>query len=185
MDRRIQKSKNAIIEAFVKLMAEKNFEQITINEIAERANVNRGTVYLHYTDKYDLLDKCIEEHMDQLFQSCLPDDGNDPFAAKASLLRTFEYLEQNAFFYSTMLTNKGMLTFRNRLLSMTAQSFQDGTEMAPFDQKIKKDVQVQFMASAVVGVIEWWLTNSMPYPAKEMVEQFWLLLERMQVDASA
>lgn len=66
MDRRIQKTKDAIIKAFVELMAEKNFEQITINEIADRADVNRGTVYLHYVDKYDLLDQCIETHLNKL-----------------------------------------------------------------------------------------------------------------------
>lgn len=182
MDRRIKKTKDAIVKAFIELMSEKNFEKITINEIAERANVNRGTVYLHYTDIYDLLDQCIEEHLDRLFQSCSPDGGTDHLTAKASLLRTFEYLEQNAFFYSTMLTNKGILTFRNRLLSMAAQNLQEGIEKVDFDQEIKKDVMVQFLASAAVGVIEWWLTHSMPYPAKEMVEQFWLLLERMQVE---
>lgn len=62
MDRRIQKTQDAIFEAFVGLMAEKNFEQITINGIVDRANVNRGTIYLHYQDKYDLLDQCIATH---------------------------------------------------------------------------------------------------------------------------
>ena len=178
MDRRIQKTKQAIQVAFVELMSEKSFEKITINEIAERANVNRGTVYLHYTDKFDLLDQCMEDHLDRLFQSCLPAGETAGFTAKASLLRTFEYLEQNAFFYSTMLTNQSVVTFRNRLLSMSAQSFQEGFEKNGFDQTLKTDVQVQFLASAAVGVIEWWLTNAMPYPAKDMVEQFWALLDR-------
>jgi AcrR family transcriptional regulator len=184
MDRRIQKTKDAIVKAFIELMSEKNFDQITINEISERANVNRGTVYLHYADKYGLLDQCIEDHLDRLFQSCLPDGGADHFTAKVSILRAFEYLEQNAFFYSTMLKNKGNLSFRNRLLSMIAQTLQEGIDKAGYHQDIKKDVLVQFLASAAVGVIEWWLTHSMPYPAKEMVEQFWLLLERMQVETT-
>ena len=114
MDRRIQKTRNAIIEAFVGLMAEKNFEQLTINEIADRANVNRGTVYLHYVDKYDLLDQCIEIHLNQLFQNCPPGGDTDNFSSKDSMLRMFEYLEQHAFFYSTILTNKGIPAFRNR-----------------------------------------------------------------------
>ncbi|MBS5913907.1 MAG: helix-turn-helix transcriptional regulator, partial [Paenibacillus macerans] len=55
MDRRIAKTRQAIMEAFVMLMGEKSFEKITIQEIADRANVNRGSVYLHFTDKYALL----------------------------------------------------------------------------------------------------------------------------------
>ncbi|MDR3573521.1 MAG: TetR/AcrR family transcriptional regulator [Anaerolineaceae bacterium] len=181
MDRRIQKTKDAILEAFIELMAEKDFEQLTINEIAERANVNRGTVYLHYADKYDLLDQCIETHVNQLVQSCSPEANSADFSSKTSVLRNFEYLEQHAFFYSTMLTNKGIPAFRNQLLTMALQSFRGAIDMSGINQNMNKEVLVQFMASAVVGVLEWWIMHSMPYPAKDMVEQFWILLERLQM----
>ncbi len=181
MDRRIQKTKDAIIEAFVGLMAEKNFEQITINEIADKANVNRGTIYLHYVDKYDLLNQCIENHLNQLFESCYPHEAAADFSSKDSILRTFEYLEQHAFFYSTMLTNKGIPAFRNRLLAMVLHSLREHIDMSGINHDINKEVLAQFMASAVVGVLEWWITRSMPYPPKDMVEQFWLLLECIQI----
>ncbi|MFD0697655.1 TetR/AcrR family transcriptional regulator [Paenibacillus sp. GCM10027628] len=51
------------MNALIHLIGEKDFEKITINEIAERADVNRGTIYSHYSDKYDLLDKCLEAHL--------------------------------------------------------------------------------------------------------------------------
>lgn len=54
MDRRIQKTRQSIMNTFIDLLAEKGFEKITINDIAERANINRGTVYLNYVDKFDL-----------------------------------------------------------------------------------------------------------------------------------
>lgn len=60
MDRRIQKTRQAIMNTLVDLLTEEGFDKITINDIADRANINRGTVYLHYVDKFDLLDKCIE-----------------------------------------------------------------------------------------------------------------------------
>lgn len=97
MDRRIAKSREAIVEAFIGLLAEKNFEHITINEIAERANVSRGTVYLHYTDKFDLLDQCIKAHLVQLIESFLPCGATGIFPSKASLLHAFEFLGRNAF----------------------------------------------------------------------------------------
>lgn len=50
-------------------MSEKNFDDITIQDIADRANVNRRTIYLHYLDKFDLLDKLIEEHIKELKES--------------------------------------------------------------------------------------------------------------------
>jgi AcrR family transcriptional regulator len=182
MDRRIQKTKTAIIEAFVELMAEKNFEQLTINEIADRANVNRGTIYLHYVDKYDLLDQCIETHLNTLFQNSLSDVDAANFCSKDSILRTFEYLEHHAFFYSSILTNKGIPAFRNRLLDMVLHSLREQIDISGMNQNMNKEVLVQFLASAAVGVIEWWITHSMPYPAKDMVDQFLLMLEHFQID---
>ena len=148
MDRRIQKTRTAIIEAFVGLMAEKNFEQLTINEIADRANVNRGTVYLHYVDKYDLLDQCIEMHLNQLFQKCPPGGDTDNFSSKDSILRMFEYSEQHAFFYSTTLTSRGIPTFRKRLLNMAKNSLHEKFNMSGINQNIQWELLVQFLVSA-------------------------------------
>ena len=181
MDRRIQKTRSAIMEAFEGLMAEKDFERLTINEIADRANVNRGTVYLHYVGKYDLLDQCIEIHLNQLFLACPPGGDTDNFSSKDSMLHMFEYLEQHAFFYSTILTNKGIPAFRKRFLDMAKNSLNEQINISGIDQNIRQEVLVQFLASAGVGVIEWWITNSMPYPAKDMVEEFWQLLERFHI----
>jgi AcrR family transcriptional regulator len=66
VDRRITKSQESIKNAVIELMTEKRFDDITIQDISDRANVNRGTIYLHYTDKFDLLDRIIEEHINKL-----------------------------------------------------------------------------------------------------------------------
>ena len=49
-DRRVQKTRQAIQNAFVELITEKNYPEITVKEIADRANVNRKTFYNHYAD---------------------------------------------------------------------------------------------------------------------------------------
>ncbi len=70
VDRRVQKSQEAIKNAFIELMSEKNFDQITIQDISDRANVGRRTIYDHYMDKFDLLEKLIEEHINELRKLC-------------------------------------------------------------------------------------------------------------------
>lgn len=50
VDRRITKSQGAIKKAVTELMSEKSFDDITIQDIADKADVNRGTIYLHYTE---------------------------------------------------------------------------------------------------------------------------------------
>ncbi|OCT15909.1 TetR family transcriptional regulator [Paenibacillus pectinilyticus] len=181
MDRRIKKNQEAIMKALLSLMAEKDFSKITINEIAERADVNRGTIYSHYMDKYDLLDACIETHLDQLMASCMPIEGVELFPSKNSLLRTFELMEKNASLYTTLLTNKGVPPFRNRVQAMLEKGIQEQITTNHHDLGLHTDVLVQFLSSATVGVIEWWFTHAMPYSAAEITDQLWTLLELNQM----
>jgi len=176
MDRRVRKTRQAILEAFVGLLAEKDFEHITMNEIADRADVNRGTVYLHYMDKFDLLDQCIDTHLAQLLGNCLP-GGTTHLPTKAAMQRIFDYLEQHAFLYATLLVNKGIPAFRNRLMAVMLQIIREHIDESGTNQNMNKEVIAQFLASAVIGVLEWWITHSMPYSTTDMVEQTWSLLE--------
>ncbi|GAA3410788.1 TetR/AcrR family transcriptional regulator [Paenibacillus hodogayensis] len=58
-DIRITHTKKSLIDAFIELANVKDFEQITILDLTERAHVNRTTFYAHFKDKYDLLDHII------------------------------------------------------------------------------------------------------------------------------
>lgn len=178
MDRRIQKSRQAIIDAFMRLMSEKEFESITINQIAERANVNRGTVYLHFDDKYDLREQCMQSQINQLLQHCMSEKNLNHLPSKTTLLRTFEYLEQQASFYSIMLKSKGGTVFRNQMETMFKKSLNQHLDSISPAQEMNREITVQFLISATVGVLDWWIIRSMPYPALVMVEQFWSLLNR-------
>lgn len=62
-DRRVTRTRKLIREAFVSLLGEKNFESITVQDIAERATVNRATFYAHFTDKFALLDAMIRDQL--------------------------------------------------------------------------------------------------------------------------
>ncbi|MDF2942641.1 MAG: transcriptional regulator, TetR family [Herbinix sp.] len=181
MDRRIQKSKKAIMEAFMTLVLEKELENITIGEIAEKANVNRGTIYLHFDDKYDLRDKCLDHYLIQLTKTCIQDHKEEKITSKASLIRIFEHLEVNYEFYSSMLSNKESPVFRKRMKEI----FRDGliNRLDLFEQKANKEISVEFLVSAGVGVLEWWIYNSKPYPVPIIVEQLWQLINSIKCNS--
>ncbi|PMU45773.1 TetR family transcriptional regulator, partial [Pseudomonas sp. GP01-A3] len=54
---KVAKTKQLIRDTFVELIEEKGFESISVRDITMKAGLNRGTFYLHYQDKYDLMDK--------------------------------------------------------------------------------------------------------------------------------
>ena len=176
VDRRIAKSQVAIKNAVTELMSEKSFDDITIQDIADRADVNRGTIYLHYTDKYDLLDKMIEEHINNLQELC---QSASEMTFQEGNYVWFEYFERNYLFFSTMLASKGAPYFRSRFLELVVEEYKpeiDTTEGK--NQGLSQDVILQFFASAIVGAVEWWFKNGMPLPARVMAEQTGALLDR-------
>lgn len=72
IDRRIRKTKNSIRKSFMELIMEKNFAEITVKEIASRADISRRTFYMHYNSIDDILDemnKELSERVNQLFYS--------------------------------------------------------------------------------------------------------------------
>jgi AcrR family transcriptional regulator len=85
-DRRIQRTRQILQQAFIEIVREKSqtmtslramekcFATTSIQEITERANVNRGTFYLHFTDKYMLVDTVVRERFHQQLLKLLPAD---------------------------------------------------------------------------------------------------------------
>ncbi|MEV5026624.1 TetR/AcrR family transcriptional regulator [Paenibacillus sp. LPE1-1-1.1] len=181
MDRRTKKNQAAIMNALIHLIGEKDFEKITINEIAERADVNRGTIYSHYSDKYDLLDKCLEAQLYHLIEICSLVDETEPYPSKSSLLRTLVQMEKNALFYRNLLSNKGVPSFRNHLQEIMNKQIMEQIIANNLSlDELSKDISVQFLSSAIVGVIEWWFTT-MPCSVEEITERLWSLLELNQM----
>lgn len=176
VDRRIAKSQVAIKNAVTELMSEKSFDGITIQDIADRADVNRGTIYLHYTDKYDLLDKMIEEHIENLRELC---QSASEMTFQEGNYVWYEYFERNYLFFSTMLASKGAPYFRSRFLDLVVEEFKPEVDISDGKNKgLNDEVILQFFGSAVVGAVEWWFKNGMPLPARVMAEQTGALLDR-------
>lgn len=70
IDRRILKSQKAIQNAFLEMLLKDGFDMITIKELTEKADISRKTFYLHYVDKYDLLNAVVNKHLEELGIIC-------------------------------------------------------------------------------------------------------------------
>lgn len=91
----------------------------------------------------------------------------------------FEYFASNYLFFSTMLASKGSPSFRSRFLEFLIEEFRSEVDTtAPKNRGLHDDVIVQFVATAYVGVLEWWLSNGMPYPPRVMAAELGILQER-------
>src|SRR5512139_3713844 len=66
IDPRVIRTRQLLRDALVSLIAEKGFDAITVQDIADRATLNRATFYLHYQDKHDLLINSLHDAIDEL-----------------------------------------------------------------------------------------------------------------------
>lgn len=88
LDPRIKRTRQLLQQALMALMAEKSFQAITVQDITERATINRVTFYAHFEDKYALLEYNIREMIRQRLRSEMPDDASFSSENLAQLILT-------------------------------------------------------------------------------------------------
>ena len=76
-----------------------------------------------------------------------------------------------------MLNNKGIACFRDQMLQVSIRGISEGLKLEHISKGFDKEVIVQFMASAFVGVVEWWIKNNMPHSPQFMAEQLWTIFK--------
>ena len=95
-DRRIRKTKQLLRQSFASLLAEKPLEDITVKELTEHADINRGTFYCHYKDIYDLKDQIERELFDE-FVAVIDGYGVDNLRRELQpvMVDVFRFLQRN------------------------------------------------------------------------------------------
>ena len=95
VDPRIKRTRQLLQRALMELMREKSFQSITVQNIAERATVNRVTFYAHFEDKYALLEYTIREMIKQRLHSQVPDGSKfSPENLARLILMVCEFLSE-------------------------------------------------------------------------------------------
>jgi AcrR family transcriptional regulator len=146
MDRRKRKSQAAIKKAFIQLLNKKEFNAIKIGELCELADINRGTFYLNYLDKYDLLEKIIHEQIDQLVDYCKEhQQGGD-----SSLNLTFQYIGEHKAMFRLLFTADSQGVFNQHLTRHV---------MAAMSTDTVSEIKAIFAASGVTGILGWYVMN--------------------------
>ncbi|WP_313640553.1 TetR/AcrR family transcriptional regulator [Paenibacillus sp.] len=180
LDLRVIRTKESIRQALVELINEKGFDAITVKDITTKANINRGTFYAHYQDKFDLMTKCEEEIMldmstitKQNYPSVIAALETDPetlipFSFTVSL---FEYLNTNSEFMKAVISPRGDLSFQTRLKEFMWETLH-GNNTTAFVKEENLLVPGQYFAAylgtAIIGVIQKWLETGAKESPLEM-----------------
>jgi AcrR family transcriptional regulator len=168
------------MDAFVELLREKDIEKISLIEIANKANVNRGTIYLNFIDKYDVLEQCIEENLAEAFKDCREHiDAKDITSSKESVLMVLEQLEKRFDFYKSLLKNTNFSAFRKSIHDEVVRTIRAIGLIEEDANALQSEITIEFLASGISGALEWWFKNSDDYSAEQLVEELWRLSQKL------
>lgn len=178
LDPRVVRTRRLLRRALIELVAEKEFDSITVQDITDRATLNRATLYLHYQDKFDLLDDVFHTLIGDLMP--LPPAGpeqQDRFDLAAQVVRIVDHIAEHSQFYRALLGPSGVPTFIEQVRATIEEVVLVWVKVLQPDesvQRVKSDIVVTYVASACLGVIIWWLAHEMPYPSEQLGEQILL-----------
>jgi len=165
-DRRVRRTRQQLISALMTLMKEKTINDISVRELAELADINRGTFYLHYRDPFDMLCKLEDELLEQ-FQLIVDQYRFDH--PTEFFVKLYNCVESNHDFITILFNSGSNSTFWERLRRSMQTGFRNGT-INHFGQvsPVRYDYYCAFAISGVTNMIRQWLENGMREPKREM-----------------
>ena len=169
-DRRIRKTKARLFQALMTLMQEKDIKDISVKELSDLADINRGTFYLHYRDVYDMLEQLENEifiEFNVILDKTFVPDSEDALYSMLSDL--FLFLGNNRLMGKTLLGPHGDLSFVNRMKDLVKDRIIRLWKENKQPSEVF-DYYYAFVTSGCIGLIETWLGKEQPEPPEKIAK---------------
>jgi len=175
--RRKERTRNALKKAVIELILEKGYDDLTIEAITDRADLGRGTFYIHFEDKNDILWEIMKDGIDTVDR-----ETNVRYAMEKpktpeylGFLVTFEHANKNRELYQIMFGGRGSAMLSNRMQKYLA----DEIEREIRNSRVFTDFNLpplfiaQYLTGALVRVLIWWLEIPNEYTPTQMAAMFY------------
>lgn len=172
-DHRSRVTKILIRKAFMELFLQKPVQSISVKELCEKAHINRGTFYSHYTDIYDLLNKIEEELFDEITTALSPllSEDNKTLTPQKLTTEIFVCLKENSDLCTVTLSDFGDKKFLFKLIDLGRDICLKSYSRF-FENASRKKIQYfyAFASAGCIGVLHNWLSEKMVTPPSEIAK---------------
>ena len=172
-DRRSQRTRQLLSTALIEVMLEKRYDEITVQDIIDRANVGRSTFYAHFLDKEDLLVSQLTRVLDALTQQhgpFVPGELTPP-----SLVPFFQHVQEHHRLYTALARGGGIeMLFKKGQERMRQNIEQHLRAVIPVEQMPAAPLSLiaAYVAGAILTMLTWWLDQGMPHTPEQMDTMF-------------
>lgn len=176
-DARVIKTKAKLTEEFLRLLCERKFEDITVNELCSRSDVRRATFYKHFSDKYAFLEYFVghlREDFDKRFPLIRKKDSSPADYYTEYAVAIIDYIVENDAMVKNAL-DSDMLPSLVRVIM--DKNFEDTLKhlLRTSDEGARipasPEITASMMTSAVTGTIVWWLRGGKSLPKEKLCEE--------------
>jgi AcrR family transcriptional regulator len=171
VDLRIVKTRKALFDALVQLGLEHGFEQVTVRDLTQTANLGYATFFRHFPSKESLLQALLDDALEGLIAHISPLFD----APKQMLVALFGYIEEHATLFALLLKTKQISDLYRRVETLGVQLFLSRNQPVN-NAQVPLEVAANHIIASSFGMFEWWLQKEIPYSKEKMAEIFILLI---------
>lgn len=184
MDRRQKKTRNAIFKAFTALLSRKSYNQISVQEIIDAADIGRTTFYAHFETKDYLLKDLCEELFGHIIDTAmgLPHEHYHYLCGSkinSIFLHLLQHLQENDNNIIELLSSQNneifLRYFKGNLKKLIITQYADKGLLK--NSKLPDDYLINHISASFVETVDWWLFHEMKEPPEVIAEYFLATIE--------
>ncbi len=164
-NRKVKYTKMVLRQSILELMKDKNINKISVKDICEKADINRGTFYAHYSSPYDLLEK-IEDELIIIISETLADyRGGEEKTEKSTfnvIYRIIDCITENIDICKVLLSENGDAEFLKKILYIAKERcISEWEKTLNCEDKSLLENLFSFVSNGSIGIIQRWIKDSM------------------------
>lgn len=175
-DLRVIRTRKMIVAAFIKLVQENGFDNLTVQEIADEAMINRATFYAHFKDKQDLYHYVFSFALDSIkevlsIEILTADHKVDISNVENMLTHFFKLAQDHRGFFRILTSGTNTTTLTETLQDVLRHRYAeifDNLEIKQGQTLIPTSFIIDYMTSIFVGILHWWLNNNSDFSPEHM-----------------
>ena len=168
-DRRIRRTKRILRNSLIELLTSKDLNEITVSELTNHADVNRGTFYSHYQDVYDLFKEIEQGVLDDLLGILMP-VFSSPQTWRAVLRESLMYMQDRGKVFSIILSSTDS-AFYDKIISRLHAVIKDVQVLSFSNEKREYNEYLYvYCITGIINVMQSWHKRDYIHPIEEMAE---------------
>lgn len=178
-DLRIQKTYLALTDSFQKMLEEMPFEEVTVNELCNRAMVRRATFYKHFADKYEFFAFFVKEIQRSFLERNPQNAGQPQHFYYDTIVSVFDFIDANRKLVASIVKSSMFPILLDVVSEQTARDVQrqlKQDERAGRPLPASPAILAQLFTGALINTAKWWFMENEEIPKEQMIEQTAALL---------